>query len=99
MKHMDGHYECDYCHGVEGSFYSDTGNHVHCQQIGEQTTKADTHAADLAAPNARVEELEKQLKDAQKVAVYFYELPTGFLASTNAVRLVELYKAALKGAE
>jgi len=66
MKHIDGHYECDYCHGVEGSFYSDTGNHVHCQQIGEQTEKADTRAAEILALRSDLEGAKARAKQRKK---------------------------------
>jgi len=58
-----------------------------------------TLRSDLAALNARVEELEKQLKDAQKVAVYFASLNPKALASIGARRLVRAYELRLKGAE
>jgi len=61
MKHMDGHYECDYCHGVDGSFYSDTGNHVHCQQIGEQTVKVDLTGLEIKALRGSIEEMKTDL--------------------------------------
>jgi len=60
MIRKDGRCECDYCHGVEGSFFSDTGNHVSCQQIGEQTTVASLVDAELTALRGRVAELESE---------------------------------------
>jgi len=48
---------------------------------------------------ARVAKLEEQLKDAQKVAVYFANLNPKALASIGARRLVRTYELRLKGAK
>jgi hypothetical protein len=30
-----GNYKCDYCGDDEGNFYTETGNHVVCQQMAD----------------------------------------------------------------
>ena len=89
MRDKNKNFVCDYCQGVEGNFYTDTGNHVACQQAAEKD-------AELLALRERVAKLEKQLKDAQKVSVYFSKLGHGVRPSLGAMRLVRAYESALK---
>jgi len=87
--------ECKTCE-VEGQY----GDETYCTVCGDELIPlVAVKVADLAALNARVEELEKQLKDAQKVAVYFASLNPKALASIGARRLVRTYELQLKGAE
>ena len=50
----------------------------------------------VTALRERVAKLENQLKDAQKVAVYFSKLGHGVRPSLGAMRLARAYEAALK---
>jgi len=61
--------------------------------------RAETAEENWHKNEARVAKLEEQLKDAQKVAVYFSKLGHGVRPSLGASRLVRAYEAALKGAE
>ncbi len=56
----------------------------------------ETADAELLALRERVAKLEKQLKDAQKVSVYFSKLGHGVRPSLGAMRLVRAYESALK---
>ena len=90
---------CECGHAIHEHTYSEdfSGCDIaNCECSLDLGRLVDLKDAELLALREREAKLENQLKDAQKVAVYFSKLGHGVRPSLGSMRLVRAYEAALK---